>query len=248
MGNFNDFMFTKTLDRLAERCVREKLPIVEFVDWYMEEGQHLSEAGFWGDVGKSALAGGGYGALAGSPFGMGAAGALGGAALGGVYGGLKNVANRFGRGNYNTTKQAALDALQKFAALSPRHKADIDQMISNLSAIQPDGGAASSTPAPTTASKGSTPPPASAINIKRGYIAAAMKDPLIKDLGNDLIGNLAHNNIPIEQFMKILKTHEATTSSPEEAVVKTLQELGIRNRAGGHYSWNPTKSAFEHTS
>jgi hypothetical protein len=245
MGNFNDFMFTKTLDRLAEKCVREKLPIVEFVNWYIEEGQHLSEAGFWGDVGKSALAGGGYGALAGSPFGMGGAGALGGAALGGIYGGIKNVANRFGRGNYNTTKQAALDALQKFAALSPRHKADIDQMINNLNAIQPDGGA-STAAAPAAAAAG-TPPPAPANNIKRGYIAAAMKDPLIKDLGSELIGNLAHNNIPIEQFMKVLKTYETKTSSGEEAVVKTLQELGIRNRAGGQYNWNPTKSAFEHT-
>lgn len=238
-------MFTKTLDRLAEKCVREKLPIVEFVNWYIEEGQHLSEAGFWGDVGKSALAGGGYGALAGSPFGMGAAGALGGAALGGVYGGIKNVANRFGRGNYNTTKQAALDALQKFAALSPRHKADIDQMINNLNAIQPDGGTAAGGTPPAAAT--ASPARAPANNIVRGYIQAAMKDPLIKDLGKDLIGNLAHNGIPIEEFMKVLKGYEASTASGEEAVVKTLQALGIRNRAGGHYAWNPTKSAFEHT-
>jgi hypothetical protein len=140
MGNFNNFMFAKTIDQLAERCVREQLPIVEFVQWYEEEGQYLDEQSFFGDVGRHAASWGGYGAGAGALSGLGAIPlGLGGAALGGLYGGAKNLINRYSqpRPGYNTTKQQAVDALSKFAQMSPRHARQLNAIVRYLGRIQP---------------------------------------------------------------------------------------------------------------
>jgi len=69
MENFQDFMSAKGLNRLAEKCVRKRIPIVEFVQWYEEEGQFLVEQdaplqyqpSLLGNMGKGALTGGGWG-------------------------------------------------------------------------------------------------------------------------------------------------------------------------------------------
>lgn len=133
MGNFNDFLVTKTLEQLAEKCVRDKLPIVEFVDWYFTEGQYL-EGSFVGDSAMGALAGGGLGSYLG-PWGTAA-----GLGIGGLVGAGKHLYDRFkgGRVPYEATKQQALDALQKFADASPAHAKAIGSIINYLSRITPN--------------------------------------------------------------------------------------------------------------
>ncbi len=131
MDNFDTFMFRKSLDNVAERCVREQLPIVEFVEWYMEEGQY--QEGIMGNMAGYGLAGAGMGSWAGLPGAI--AGGLGGAALGlgkGIY-------DKFKDRSYNVTKQQAVDALMKFAQTSPSNAAVINKLANFIARINPEG-------------------------------------------------------------------------------------------------------------
>lgn len=139
MENFDLFMFRKSIDGVAERCVREQLPIVEFVEWYMEEGQY--QEGFLSNVGTGA----GWGALAGSavgsavPFVGTGLGAGIGAGLGGLYGIGKGIYNKFKDRSYNVTKQQAVDALMKFAQTSPSNAGLINKVANFIARINPEG-------------------------------------------------------------------------------------------------------------
>jgi hypothetical protein len=134
MNNFNSFILSKHIDRLAEKCVRENIPIVEFTQWYEEEGQYLKE-GFWGDVGSGAAKGAGVGALAG-----GLPGAGWGAAAGGAYGAGKYLYNKF-RGNAGVSsvpdaKKQAVDALTKLSQLAGLHNGpELEQMIAKIQGL-----------------------------------------------------------------------------------------------------------------
>jgi len=88
MKKFNDFVLNKHIDQLAEKCVREDIPIVEFVEWYEEEGQYLPEV--WGNIGAGAATGAGVGAMVG-----GLPGAAAGALAGGVYGAGKGLYDKW---------------------------------------------------------------------------------------------------------------------------------------------------------
>lgn len=169
MGNFNDFLVTKTLDQLAEKCVREKIPIVEFVDWYFTEGQYL-EGSFVGDTAMGALAGGGLGSY------LGPWGTLAGAGVGGLVGAGKHLYNRFagGRTPYEATKQQALDALQKFAAASPGHAKVIGGIVNYLSKITPNpmNSPQSSVRNRAAASQPSAPKPLSLDDLFRQGLAS----------------------------------------------------------------------------
>lgn len=239
MKTFNDHMLGKQIDRLAEKCVREKLPIVEFVQWYEEEGQYLNE-GAMGDIGWGGLAGAGVGSS------LGPVGTLAGGAIGAGIGAGKYLYNKFSqpRPGYEKTKQDAINALTAFAKMSPPHAKQLNAMVNFLSK---GAGSPAGSPTASPSPAGSpTANPSSPLTLKRGYIGAGMKDPLIKDLGDDLIGNLSHNGISVDQFMKAFKANEPSFPSAEEAIAKTLTDLGIRNRAGGYYAWNSAKSTFEH--
>jgi hypothetical protein len=159
MNNFNSFILNKHIDRLAEKCVKENIPIVEFTQWYEEEGQYLKE-GFWGDVGSGAAKGAGVGALAG-----GLPGAGWGAAAGGLYGAGKSLYNTF-RGNAGVSsvvdaKKQAIAALTKLSQLSGTHNLGaLTQMINNIKGISPKPDATpAGTPAPEVPTPAGTPTP-----------------------------------------------------------------------------------------
>lgn len=137
MGNFNDFMFAKTLDQLAEKCIRENLPIVEFVQWYEEEGQYLdkvTQENVFGNMAQGALAGGGYGSFLG-PWGTAA-----GAGIGALYGAGKSLYDRYSqpRPGFEVSKQQAIDALSKFATVSGRPDL-LNKIVRYLGKIGPKG-------------------------------------------------------------------------------------------------------------
>ncbi len=146
MNNFNSFILNKHIDHLAEKCVRENIPIVEFTQWYEEEGQYLKE-GFWGDVGSGAAKGAGVGALAG-----GLPGAGWGAAAGGLYGAGKSLYNTF-RGNAGVSsvvdaKKQAIAAITKLSQLAGTHNVGaLTQMINNIKSISPKPAATAESPA-----------------------------------------------------------------------------------------------------
>lgn len=135
MDNFDTFMFRKSIDGVADRCVREQLPIVEFVEWYVEEGQF--QEGIMSNIGTGA----GWGALAGSavPFIGSGIGAGVGAGLGGLYGIGKGIYNKFKDRSYNVTKQNAVDALMKFAQTSPSNAGLINKVANFIARINPEG-------------------------------------------------------------------------------------------------------------
>jgi len=152
MENFSDFIFNKNLENLAERCVKQQIPIVEFVNWYKEEGQYLDEAIVEGVL-DSTLAGAGMGAGVGSYFGSPLAGAGIGAGAGALYGLGKKAYDYFtapGK-NYNATKKQALDSLIQLAKMSPRHGQVLGNIVRYINnKIQPN-------PGPTSASRTVTP-------------------------------------------------------------------------------------------
>lgn len=143
MDNFDSFMFRKSLDSVAARCEREQLPIVEFVEWYVEEGQY--QEGFLGSTGAGAGWGAGIGAGLGSVVpglgtGLGAGVGAGiGAGLGGLYGIGKGIYNKFKDRSYNVTKQQAVDALMKFAQTSPSNAGLINRVANFIAKINPEG-------------------------------------------------------------------------------------------------------------
>lgn len=134
MNNFNAFLINKNLDQLAEKCIREDVPIVEFVQWYEEEGQFFE--GFWGDVGSGALKGAGVGGLAGGLHGVG----LGGLA-GGAYGAGKYLYNRL-RGTPSRSivdaKKEVIAALQKLGSMTGAHSVkDIQNIVDAVKKLSP---------------------------------------------------------------------------------------------------------------
>lgn len=136
MESFSNFMSNKNLDQMAAMLTRHKFPIVEFVEWYEQEGQHLDEAvveGILGNMAAGGLAGAGLGGYLG-PWGTAAGGAVG--ALGGA---AKSAYDYFSKpkDDYNTSKQQAVDALQKFAKFSPRYQKMLNMMTNYVSRIQP---------------------------------------------------------------------------------------------------------------
>lgn len=150
MNNFNAFLINKNLDQLAEKCIREEIPIVEFVQWYEEEGQFFE--GFWGDVGSGALKGAGIGGLAGGLHGVGVGGLAGGA-----YGAGKYLYNRL-RGTPNRSivdaKKEVIAALQKLGSMTGAHSAgDILNIIKAVQGLSPNP-----TPAADPAATPTTPP------------------------------------------------------------------------------------------
>jgi hypothetical protein len=131
MENFDTFMFKKSLDTIAARCEREQLPIVEFVEWYEEEGQY--QENIFGNMAGYGLAGAGLGSWAGLPGAI--AGGLGGAA----YGLGKGIYDKFKNRSYNVTKQQAVDALMRFAQTSPSNARLINKVADFVARINPEG-------------------------------------------------------------------------------------------------------------
>lgn len=147
MENFDNFMFKKSIDHIAARCVREQLPIVEFVEWYEEEGQY--QEGIMGSTGAGMGAGAGWGAgigagvgslIPGLGTGLGAGvGAGVGAGAGALYGLGKGIYNKFKDRSYNVTKQQAVNALMKFAQTSPSNAGLINKVANFIARINPEG-------------------------------------------------------------------------------------------------------------
>jgi hypothetical protein len=131
MENFDNFMFKKSIDHIAARCVREQLPIVEFVEWYEEEGQY--QEGIMGNMAMGGLAGAGLGSWLGAPGAI--AGGIGGAA----YGLGKGIYDTFKDRSYNVTKQQAVNALMKFAKTSPSNAGLINKVANFIARINPEG-------------------------------------------------------------------------------------------------------------
>lgn len=100
-------MSGKNVDQLAERCVREQIPIVEFVQWYEAEGQHLQE-GWMGNVGLGGLAGAGIGSALGGPVGT-----LAGAGIGAALGAGKTLWDRYAQKRVGTGPDSRFAANKK---------------------------------------------------------------------------------------------------------------------------------------
>lgn len=145
MKSFQNYLESKKLNELAAKCVRERIPIVEFARWYEEEGQYLNESPLAGMVGGGlggAYAGGKLGAGLGAwggPLGMAAGGAIG-AGLGATAGHYLNKWNQSqqkqgqqGQQNMHPSQEEAAKALETLKQHVPEDKAQwIDQVVNYL--------------------------------------------------------------------------------------------------------------------
>lgn len=218
-------MSRKNIGPLAEKCVREQLPIVEFTQWYEQEGQYINEG--WGNV----LGGAGLGAAAGAGLGSfipgvgNIAGGLAGAGVGALAGGAKTLWDRYAQKRVGSggDSRAASDTKQ----LSP--KAQAQPNIDPNSAINQQRNM---------------------LKLQAQYKSARQADPLFQDLGTDIANNLASNGIDPKTFSDAVAKNAAGGASQEQAVEKTLQQLGIRKAlfsANPYYAWNAKTSAYEWT-
>lgn len=231
MKTFNSFLAKKSLNQLAEKCVREQLPIIEFTLWYEEEGQHLGE-GWKTNMGLGAAAGAGIGGTIGSVIpGVGtAAGGLAGAGIGALAGGAKSLWDRYGRSAPQQAQQAqATPQAGQFDPNNPMHQ----QRLAMQQAAQTRG----QDQAAEQKIK----------DLQAKYMAVKKQDPLFQDLGDDLLGNLAYNGVDPGSFSAAVQKNMGGGATQEQAVEKTLIELGIRTRGNTNYAWNPSKSAYECT-
>lgn len=230
MKTFNSFLARKSLDQLAEKCVREQLPIVEFTQWYEAEGQYLGE-GWKTNMGLGAAAGAGIGGTIGSFIpGVGtAAGGLAGAGLGALAGGAKSLWDKYGR---SVPQQA--QAAQAQPEEGGRYAQQRQKLRNDAEARGRDQANAQAAQQQQQ-------------QLTQAYQQAKQVDPLFQDLGPEVIGNLVHNGISPTQVAQAVKQNMAGGGNQEQAVVQALQHLGIRTRAGGHYAWNAGRSAYEWT-
>ncbi len=126
MHTFNEFMLSRQIDVLAERCVEKNIPVVEFV-------QYL-EAGLLGSMAGGAVRGGGYGSWFGMP------GAAVGAGLGALGGAAKHFYNQWQGNkqgqNLEFNKTQAIQAIEKLSKLLPNDaQGQLSQIISTLQGI-----------------------------------------------------------------------------------------------------------------
>jgi hypothetical protein len=221
MKTFGSFLSTKTLDRLAEKCVKGNLPIVEFAQWYEEEGQFLAE-GWMGNVGAGGLAGAGIGSLAG-PWGT-----LAGAGIGAGIGGIKSLYDRYAQ------KRVGVGADSRFASDTK-----------DLTPQPPQSPQPTHPYAKQQAAMRQHLQQAQPAKLMARFQDAAKQDSLMQSLGGSVMANLAHNGISPERFNKAFQANQAELGDETQAVIRTLNDFGIRNRAGAPFQWNPKGLKYE---
>lgn len=221
MKTFGNFLSSKTIDQLAEKCVRDNLPIVEFVQWYEEEGQFLAE-GWMGNVGMGGLAGAGLGGAVAGP-----GGALVGAGIGAGVGGLKSLYDRYAQ------KRVGVGSDSRFA--------------SDTKDLTPQGPQPTHPYAKQQAAMKQHLQQAQPAKLMARFQDAAKQDSLIQSLGGSVMANLAHNGISPERFNKAFQANQAEIGDEGQAVIRTLNDFGIKNRAGAPFQWNPKGLRYETT-
>jgi hypothetical protein len=254
MKTFQDHLFSKQLDRLAEKCIRDNIPIVEFTNWYISEGQYLFEydtplnyqPSFWGSVGSGAASGAGVGAglgtLAGGQTGIGAGI---GAAAGGVMGAGKYFYDklkqkRMRNGNFDQTKAQAADALNRLAAINPDSKGEIAKLVGELGKL--GGGTGGSAPAATPVNT----PTATAGTPTSGDTNL---DAELQNYGvnpNFFAGHGMTKTDWDNALAKHQPEYSAGNISQTDMVSKTLNDLGITTDKGKPLKFNPANKQFEH--
>lgn len=240
MKTFGNFLSSKILDRLAEKCVRNNLPIVEFAQWYEEEGQFLEE-GWKTNVGLGTAAGAGIGGTLGGTLGSFIPG------LGTVAGGVAGAGVGAGVGALAGVGKSLYDRYaQKRVGVGPDSR-----LASDTKDLTPEAPEAPEAPQPThpyakqQAAIRQHLQEKQPAKLMARFQDAAKQDSLIQSLGGSVMANLAHNGISPERFNKAFQANQAEISDETQAVIRTLNDFGIRNRAGYPFQWNPKGLKYE---
>lgn len=259
MKTFEDHMLGKRIEYLAEKCAKQQIPIVEYVQWYEEEGQFLEyedrpldyQPSLMGNMGKWGLAGAGLGSVAG-PMGSVAGAGLG--ALGGVGKYMWDKGKQYLQRNqdFDTAKNQAVQALTRLTKLNPALAPKLAAIINGLGKMADAKGSAPGAGGAPAAPGAAVAPSNSSIQVRRSYLK---NRPLANILHSG--GLMTKSGEPDDELYKILVNNAigadkfnsafdpATKKYDPSKIEAILSSLGVMDQNDKYFKWNSSSNHFE---